>query len=115
MNKDIPKERLLVESRDLHRKYNENLASRELNDDEFKISMKSDFSFLFNNYQAIFNIACSKAYDFKRLAIMLGLAEKVGKNEISEHDASVQVGQILVDEIVKPQLDAAGVKPGGGK
>ena len=42
---------------------------------------------------------------------MLGLAQKVKNDELSEHDASVQVGQILVDQIVKPQLDAAGVKP----
>ena len=110
-SKEIPKERILVESRDLNRKFNDNLASRELSDDEFKVSMKSHYPYLLNNYESIFNIACSKSYDFNRLATMLGLAQKVKDDEISEHDASVQVGQILVDQIVKPQLDAAGVKP----
>tara|TARA_B100000963_G_scaffold266270_1_gene234465 strand:+ start:1120 stop:1470 length:351 start_codon:yes stop_codon:yes gene_type:complete len=110
-SKEIPKERILVESRDLHRKFNDNLASRELNDSDFKISMKSQYSYLFNNFEPIFNISCSKSYDYQRLATMLGLAEKVKNDEISEHDASVKVGQILVDQIVKPQLDAAGVKP----
>ena len=39
------------------------------------------------------------------------MAKKVQKDEISEHNASVQVGQVLVDQIVKPQLDNAGIKP----
>ena len=111
MSTDIPKERILTESQALNQKYNENMANRELNEEEFKISMKSQYSFLFNNYEPIFNISCSKSYEFNRLATMLGLAQNVKSNEVSEHDASVQVGQILVDQIVKPQLDSAGVKP----
>ena len=111
MNTDIPKERILTESHALNQKFNENMANKGLNDEEFKISMKSQYSFLFNNYEPIFNISCSKSYEFKRLATMLGLDQKVKSNEVSEHDASVQVGQILVDQIVKPQLDSAGVKP----
>ena len=112
---EIDKDRILTESRDLYRKFNDNLASRELNNEEFKISMKSEYSYLHNNFEPIFNIACSKSYDYSRLATMLGLAVKVKNDEISEHDASVQVGQILVDQIVKPQLDAAGVKPDKNK
>ena len=43
---------------------------------------------------------------------MTDFLNKQDKNkEITEHKASVEVGQILVDEIVKPQLDKAGVKP----
>jgi len=111
MSTDIPKERLLTESRDLNRKFNDNMAAKELNAEEFKISMKSQYSYLYNNYEPIFGISCSKSYDYNRLATMLGLAQKVKSNQVSEHDASVQVGQILVDQIVKPQLDSAGVKP----
>ena len=37
--------------------------------------------------------------------MMVSMAAKVRNNEISEHDASVKVGQVLVDEIVKPQLE----------
>ena len=32
------------------------------------------------------------------------MAEKVKNKDIQEHDASVAVGQRLVDDIVKPQL-----------
>lgn len=111
MSGELPKERILVESLELNRKYVDNLADRKLSDDKFKSTMQTQYTFLYNNYQPIFNISCSSSYDYRRLASMLGLAVKVNNNEMSEHDASVQVGQILVDEIVKPQLDAAGVKP----
>ena len=36
---------------------------------------------------------------------MVNMAKQVKDNNISEHEASKQVGQILVDDIVKPQLD----------
>lgn len=111
MSGELPRERILAESLQLNRKYVDNLADRKLTDDKFKSNMQSEYTFLYNNYQPIFNISCSNSYDYRRLASMLGLAIKVNNNEMSEHDASVQVGQILVDEIVKPQLDAAGVKP----
>ena len=70
-----------------------------------KKKIKSEYTSLFNEYPAIFNISLSLSYDFNRLKKMLVLAKKIKKKEITEHAASVQVGQILVDEIVKPQLD----------
>ena len=42
---------------------------------------------------------------FDRLEFMLNMAEKVENKDIVEHDASVVVGQRLVDDIVKPQLE----------
>ena len=33
------------------------------------------------------------------------------EDKITEHDASVQVGTELVNNIVKPQLDKAGINP----
>ena len=32
------------------------------------------------------------------------MMSKVQNNELSDHDASVQVGQVLVDKYVKPNL-----------
>ena len=51
MSTDIPKERILTESHTLNQKFNENMANRELNDEDFKISMKSQYSFLFTDIQ----------------------------------------------------------------
>jgi|TARA_B110000977_G_scaffold165109_1_gene212063 hypothetical protein len=72
--------------------------------EEFKNTMKVKYLELFNEYSTIFNISVGPSYDFLRLKKMLILANKIKTNEITEHSASVQVGQILVDEIVKPQL-----------
>ena len=40
-----------------------------------------------------------------RLEYMINMAEKVENKEMKEHDASVAVGQVLVDDIVKPSLE----------
>ena len=111
MNKEINIERVLTTSRRLNMLYIENIASKKLSENKFKEQMIKDFEYLHKNYEAIFNISISKNYDFNRLKFMLEMAQKVKKSEITEHDASVQVGQVLVDQIVKPQLDKAGVKP----
>lgn len=41
----------------------------------------------------------------KRLEYMISMSKKVKENNMTEHDASVAVGQRLVDDIVKPQLE----------
>ena len=58
-------------------------------------------------YSSIFVVLESENLDRKdinRLSYMLDMASKVKNNAILEHDASVAVGQRLVDDIVKPQL-----------
>ena len=42
--------------------------------------------------------------DIDRLEFMFNMSQKVKDNKVSEHNASVEVGQRLVDDIVKPQL-----------
>lgn len=74
--------------------------------------LKENYSELFDKYESIFNLCLSKSYDYSRLEFIINMASKVHSGEITEHKASVAVGQRLVDEIVKPQLDTAGVKPG---
>ena len=111
MSKEINIERVLTTSRRLNMLYIENIASKKLSENKFKEQMQKDFDHLHKNYEAIFNISISNNYDYNRLKFMLEMAQKVKKSEITEHDASVQVGQVLVDQIVKPQLDKAGVKP----
>ena len=60
-----------------------------------------------DTYPSIVNIIGSDKFDMggvKRLEYMVMMAEKVERNELKEHDASVAVGQVLVDDIVKPAL-----------
>lgn len=61
-----------------------------------------------DKFPSILNIIESDKFDMEgvlRLEYMIGMAEKVNREEIPEHDASVAVGQVLVDDIVKPSLN----------
>uniref|UniRef100_A0A6C0IW77 Uncharacterized protein n=1 Tax=viral metagenome TaxID=1070528 RepID=A0A6C0IW77_9ZZZZ len=61
-----------------------------------------------DKFPSILNIVESDKFDMDgvlRLEYMIGMAEKVNREEIKEHDASVAVGQVLVDDIVKPSLN----------
>ena len=103
-------DKIMNDSNSLNEDYLDNLATKKLLINDFKEVMKSKYEYLFKNHESIFNIAIGNNYDSKRLKNMLLLANKVHNSEITEHEASVTVGTDLVENIVKPQLDKAGVK-----
>ena len=45
-------------------------------------------------------------YDQRSLDMMIKLLEKMGQGAKSQHEASIQVGQHLLNAYVKPQLDS---------
>tara|TARA_B110000908_G_C9951113_1_gene312589 strand:+ start:93 stop:410 length:318 start_codon:yes stop_codon:yes gene_type:complete len=98
-------EKILSDSLQLYRLYLDNTVTKEYSSSEFEAKFKLEFKDLYDNYKSIYNISINEKYDYNRLKYMLNLSDKINNNEISEHDASVQVGQVLVDQIVKPQLD----------
>jgi len=62
---------------------------------------------IYATYPAIFNVIFNPQFNnesMERLNYMISMARRVKQNDIPEHDASVAVGQRLVDDIVKPQL-----------
>ena len=97
--------KILEESKEIYRQFLKNEASKDLKHDKFIKNMKIKYSELNKKYPSIINISASQNYDEKRLLYMLNMAHKVSNNEITEKKASVKVGQLLVDEIVKPQLN----------
>lgn len=61
-----------------------------------------------DTYPSIINVIGNKQFNMDgviRLEYMINMAEKVENKEMKEHDASVAVGQVLVDDIVKPSLE----------
>lgn len=52
--------------------------------------------------------------DLAPIRVMLTMLDKMYEGELSQHQASVIVGQKLVNKYVRPQMDAAGVRPGVG-
>ena len=58
------------------------------------------------NHPSILKSACGGSMkDIRMLEFMISKVKKIKRNQITEHDASVEVGQRLVDEIVKPQIE----------
>jgi hypothetical protein len=69
-------------------------------------------STLFADYQKefprIFEMLLTRTYRREFLEMMLQQLERMERGAVSQHEASVAVGTVLVEEIVKPQLRAAG-------
>lgn len=59
-------------------------------------------------FPKIFEMLLTRTYRRDFLEMMLQQLERVERGTTSQHNASVAVGTVLVDEIVKPQLRAAG-------
>jgi hypothetical protein len=97
-------EKILRNTLELNIKYKQ-IKEKQNITDAITTQLKDEFTLLSTSYPAIFKISISDSYNFNRLKQMLLLANKVHKNEMTEHDASVKVGTILVDDIVKPQLN----------
>jgi hypothetical protein len=61
-------------------------------------------------FPKIFEMILARTYDRDIMRILIEQFERVERGAKSQHDASVAVGTVLVDRIVKPQLSAAGKK-----
>ena len=78
-----------------------------INRDKY-VELLKNLTSINDKFPSILNIIGSEKFDIEgvlRLEYMIGMAEKVNRDEIKEHDASVAVGQVLVDDIVKPILN----------
>lgn len=78
-----------------------NLEDKE----EFEKKMQEEFSLIYKQQPSIFKMCIDGSMDIERLTFMINMVKKVKSNNISEHDASVEVGQRLVDEFVKPKIE----------
>jgi hypothetical protein len=61
-------------------------------------------------FPKIFETLLTRTYDRGKMAFMIDQLDKKERGLTTQHDASVVVGTMLVDRIVKPQLAAAGKK-----
>jgi hypothetical protein len=70
--------------------------------------VSSQFADFQKEFPKIFDMVLSRTYPRDLMAMMLDNLDKMERGTRSQHDASVAVGTVLVDRIVKPQLAAAG-------
>ena len=65
--------------------------------------MVKDYSYIKNNFASIFTQCITGHMDLNVIPYMINQAKEIQKNKLSNHDASVNVGQKLVDKFVKPK------------
>lgn len=77
---------------------------------ETPAQVSSRFADYQKDYPKIFELLISGSYTRDILAMMIDQLERVERGSVSQHNASVAVGTILVDRVVKPQLKGAAAK-----
>ena len=77
-------------------------AINTLSNEEFETAMASKFPYLAENAKTLFSKCCTGEIDDAKINYMIAMMRKVISGAKTEHDASVNIGQRLVDEYVMP-------------
>ena len=105
MNVDYDK--LLIEIKLLNndcKDHNIKKMNKELSNKEFELLMKQKYNNIYNNYNSIFQQCINNVMDLNVMTFMINKAKEVKKEKMSNYDASVKVGEKLVDTFIKPNL-----------
>lgn len=78
---------------------------KDLSKEEFEAKMKQEYNKFYEASPHIFNKTIIGTIDTTVFAYFIAKAKDMQKNKISKHDASVDIGQKLVDTFVKPHLN----------
>jgi len=78
---------------------------------ETPAQVSSRFADYQKEFPKIFDLLLTRNYTRDILAMMVDQLERMERGTVSQHNASVAVGTVLVDRIVKPQLKNAGKSP----
>jgi hypothetical protein len=67
--------------------------------------IKKTYAEFAEQYELVFNmITRPEGFDERALQMMINMLDHMGAGKISQHEASVNVGKVLVDKFVTPQL-----------
>ena len=86
-------------------KFQQKTSYKNLSKNQFEIKMKAQFNHLLENFPTIFNKTLDGTMDMERLQYMLSMLNLVNTKEMTQHDASVAVGEKLANAYVKPVVD----------
>lgn len=84
--------------------FKERQIDRHLTELQFSSKLEKQYAKLYENFPTIFAKVMAGTLELRRLQFMLKMIGEIEKNKVSKHEASVVVGQELVDNIVKPNL-----------
>jgi hypothetical protein len=99
---------ILKEAKELLSDYKDYINKKKFKNhtyETFECEMNKKYEYLKTNVNSIFDSCIKGTMNLRVLTYMINQAKKLKQNNISKHDASVNVGQILVDTFVKPNLD----------
>jgi hypothetical protein len=85
--------------------YHQKKIDRQLSENEFVKKIEKDYARVKENFPTIFDKVMMGTLELDRLEFMLKMIGEIKNKKVSKHEASVVVGQELVDNIVKPTLD----------
>jgi hypothetical protein len=75
------------------------------NDEQIKAAMGS----FVTQYPTLFQMAMAEPFDERQFKIMLGMLERMAGG-MTQHEASVRIGQVLVDKYVMPLVNSGAAK-----
>jgi hypothetical protein len=81
-----------------------------VNDIRYKISNNKkiddkDYIEFKNKYENLYKMCMQKNFDSNQFNYFLHKLKQIEEKKITEYDASVSIGTLLVDKYVKPQLN----------
>ena len=76
-----------------------------INEEELDIIVKKDYHSFIEQYPTIYKKIKDNTLDEDKFTYMLDMLSKVNNKEMTEFNASVDIGQKLVDHYVKPNLN----------
>lgn len=85
----------------------QNNENKKLSVDKLKEKMEKNFKKLNDTYPSLFSMILEQkgTFEINKLIHMLGLTKKINKGELTQHGASVVIGQKYYDEYVKPKIN----------
>ena len=75
------------------------------NDEQIKAAMGS----FVTQYPTLFQMAMNEPFDERQFNIMLGVLNRMADG-MTQHEASVRIGQVLVDKYVMPLVNSGAAK-----
>ena len=99
---------LLSEVKELVKKYDDFISNNKKNiyknNDEFVSAMTTKYDNMASNQTKIFEQCVSGHMNIEIFTYMIQQAKQVQQHKISGHDASIKVGEELVEKFIKPKL-----------
>jgi hypothetical protein len=78
---------------------------KDLSKKEFHLKLETKYTNININYNSIFRQCINNVMDIEVITFMINKAKEIQKNKVSNYDASVKVGEKLVDKFIKPNLN----------